>query len=220
MEINPNERRQERKEKGWSEDPELGEGPPRVGREQRCPGAAVGFERFKSSEKGTPGLMVRFVALSGPDAGKITDRNFWLTQKAIGQFTDLVLAYGWTEPLNTDNDDHLEALFARGAVMMQIKGEDRSWTDDDGEEHETTRYSPAFFAKFKGQPADDWDEHVQAGQKYWDEYLKWRKENPRPKPGSSSGGSGGGSSSGGSRSRSSGSGKSDGNKVGDDSVPF
>lgn len=204
--IDPRRRKAARKESGQSETPELGESAKRVSRECKIPGCVVGWEHFKSSQKGTPGLMVRFVALEGPDAGATTERNFWLTDRAMDQFLDFLLALGHEEPLDPYNDDHLEAAFSRGAVMMDIKGED--YTDRRG--NDRTSYRPAWFGVYKGRDKAEWNKLLEEATKGWAAYVKWREQNPRPQPGS--GGGGGGSyadsSSGGSGDYS------------DDSIPF
>lgn len=173
--IDPKERMKARKEAGMSEVPEDGERTEFVQSECTVPGAVVGWEHFESSKKGTPGLLVRFVVLEGPEVGRATERNFWLTDRAMDQLLDFVLAMGWEEPFDPDNDEHLEKIFSLGAVKIVIRGED--YTDSEGEER--TTYRPAFFNRLKGKGKKEWNSIVVAGQAGWDRYVKWRESNPR-----------------------------------------
>jgi len=191
--LNPQDRMKERKNEGKSEIPEDGERTEFVTQEQRCALAVVGFERYRSSGKGTPGILVRFVTLNGPEPGKAAERTFWDTPNAIGQFLDFVLALGHTEPFDHTNDDVLNGIFTKNAVNCSIQGE--GWVDRDG--NERTTYRPAFFSVFKGKPASSWNPLVEKGEEGWDRYVKWRTNNPRPEPGSGGGGGGGGGQGGG-----------------------
>jgi len=160
--------------------------------EEECDiiGVVVGFERFESSGKGTPGIMVRFVAVEGPHAGKCSDRNFWLSEKAVDQFIDLGLCFGYEEPWDPDDDDHVEKVLTDAplkAVKVVIKGKE----GNDGK----TRFEPTFFRKLRsGADAikKEWEAPIAAGEKSWDGYLKWRENNPRPAPGAAPTGGGGG----------------------------
>lgn len=180
---NPADRMKAREAKGQSATPELNEGPARISRECRVPGAVVGWEHYESSRKGTPGLLVRFVALDGPEAGKIAERTFWLTDAAVDQFLDFVLALGHTEPIDPYNDDHLGSAFSRGAVMMDVRGE--SWQDRNG--NERTSYRPAWFGAYRGEGSKAWNEIMEQAEEGWNRYIAWRAKNPRTAPGESSG---------------------------------
>jgi len=187
--IDPRKRREARRAAGQSDNPELGSGGPvRLSRECKIPGAVVGWEHYKSSRKGTPGLLVRFVALDEPDAGKIAERTFWLTDAAVDQFADFLLSLGHEEPVDPYNDAHLEAAFSRGAVMMDVRGE--GWTTREGEER--TSYRPAWFGVYKGKGQKAWNEILDEAIQGWDRYVEWRRNNPRPEPGSGSASGGGG----------------------------
>lgn len=194
--IDPRKRQAERKAEGKSEKPELGSGTKRVARECRVPGAVVGWEHFESSKKGTPGLMVRFVVLNGPDAGKVTERDFWLTEAATAQFADFLLALGHEEPLDPYNNEHLEVAFAHGAVMLDIRGED--YVNGKGEDR--TSYKPAWFGEFTGKGETAWNAVLEEAEKGWNAYVGWRANNPRKAAGSGGDAtnySGGGGSAGG-----------------------
>lgn len=193
MPIDPRKRAAKREAEGKSSTPSVGEGgPPRVNTECKVPGAVVGWEQYESSAKGTPGTLVRFVVLDGPEKGKITETTFWKTPKTEDQWADLALSFGYMEPFDWNNEDHLQNIFTSGAVMLDIRGE--SYIDREG--NERTSYKPVFLGKYDGKPSKDWNEIVQAGEEGWARYLQWRANNPRPSPGSSSGGGGGSSQSG------------------------
>lgn len=183
--IDPKKRRSAREAEGKSATPELGKGPQRINRACRIPGAVVGWEHYKSAVKGTPGLLVRFVALDEPDAGAITEKTFWLSEAALDQFADFLLALGHEEPVDPNNNDHLEVAFSRGAVMMDVKGE--SYTDREG--NERTAYRPEWFGVYRGKGKKEWNEILKAAEEGWGRYIEWRGKNPRPEPGSGSGGS-------------------------------
>lgn len=178
--IDPRQRKKKLEEEGRSLEDNAGGG--RINEECDIIGVCVGFERFESSGKGTPGIMVRFVSVEGPHAGKVTDRNFWLSEKAVEQFIDLGLCFGYEEPWDPDDDDHVEKVLTDAplkAVKVIIKGKEGL----DGK----TRYEPAFFRKLRSggeELKDAWTKHIEAGEKSWDAYLKWRESNPRPAPGS------------------------------------
>lgn len=191
--IDPRKRRAAREAAGESAVPELGAGVRRISRECKIPGAVVGWEHYNSSRKGTPGLLVRFVALADPDAGAITERTFWLTDAATDQFLDFLLALGHDEPIDPNNNDHLEVAFAKGAVMMDVKGEEYTY-EKDGEEKTRTSYRPAWFGAFKGKSSKAWNKVLEDAEKGWSAYCEWRKKNPRDEP--SGGGGGGGEPSG------------------------
>lgn len=204
MKVDPRQRKAARKEAGHGEIPEEGAGVKRVKHECKVPGAVVGWEHFESSRKGTPGLMVRFVVFEGPDAGAISERNFWKTDRAIDQFLDFLLALGWEEPLDIEDDDQLERAFATGAVGLVIRGED--WKDREG--NTRTKYEPAFFYRYREAGKPEWNAMVEEAEKGWAGYVKWREEHPRPSPGENSGSGDGGGSGGGSYGGD------------DDSIPF
>ena len=191
--IDPRKRAAAREAEGKSATPELGEGTPRIECECRVPGAVVGWEHYKSSRKGTPGMLTRFVCLDGPDAGKITETTFWLTDAALDQFADFLLCLGHNEPVDPYNDDHLADAFGKGAVMMDVKGE--NYTDRDG--NPRTSYRPAWFGKYNGKGNEKWNAIMEASEAGWSRYVEWRRNNPRPEPGSqpvprqAQGGSGG-----------------------------
>jgi len=217
--VDPRKRQAERKADGQSEVPELGEGVKRVQSECRVPGAVVGWEHYESSKKGTPGLLVRFVALEGPESGGICERTFWLTDRAVGQLADMMICLGHLDPFDPQNNDHLERAFAKGAVMMDIKGE--KWEDQKTGEERTT-YRPAWFGKMpKGSGKKEWNEHMVEAEEGWGRYLTWRQNNPRRAAGDNDSGGGGYSSGGGSGSGSGGSSSGGGSSAYDeDEIPF
>lgn len=210
MLVEPKKRKAERKAEGKSEVPTEGVRTEYVKRAQKTPGAVVGWEHYNSSKKGTPGLLVRFVLLEGQDAGKAAERTFWKTAAAIAQFSDFALAIGYEEPFDPDNDDHLEAMFAKGVVGLDIKEE--TYTKRNGDEATAAR--PEWFYVVPGKGKKEWNKLVEAGQKDWERYVAWRANNPRPEPGTGGGGGGGGGNSGG------GGGGYGGGADPDDEIPF
>lgn len=192
MIIDPNQRRQERIAKGQSPDPDLNENKTkRVETECTIPGVVVGWEHYRSAAKGTPGLLVRFVAVEGPEAGGIVETTFWLTDNAMGRLADFLLALGNTEPVNVHDDDDLERAFSANPVMIEVKAE--TYNDRNG--NPRTRYDAAWFGRFTGKTSSAWNDLVAEAHKGWARYVSWRQNNPRPEPGSgvSAGSQGGGS---------------------------
>lgn len=214
--YDPRKRKAARKADGKAEVPTLGDGQKWLKTECRVPGAVVGWEHYESSKKGTPGLLIRFVVLDGPDAGSICETTFWLTRLAMDMFGDFLLALGHEEPLDVTNDGHLEKAFGLGAVMMDVKGEDYQNKDDETR----TSYRPEWFGKFTGKGSKSWNPLVESAEKGWNAYVKWRSENPRQAPSSDSGGGygGGGYSDGGGGGG--GGSKPKGRFSDDDDIPF
>lgn len=193
--LDPNARAEARKAEGKSEVPELGGQTERINRNTRVLLAPCGWEHYESTKKHTPGVLVRWVALEGPDAGKVTERTFWKSDAAADQFLDYCLAAGYREPIDWDDDDDLEALFtggdSKGVVLADIKVED-TWTRNDGTEVKT--YRPAWFGpsnvpKPSAEQAKRWNALIKAAEEGWDRYMQWRETHPR---GQSRGGGGGG----------------------------
>jgi hypothetical protein len=192
MPIDPRKRAQERKEKGWDDNA----GSQKIKEECKFLGAVAGFERFESAQKGTPGIMVRFVAVDGPLAGHVIDRDFYLTENALGFLADLALAFGYEEPFDENNDEDLEAVFQHGAGVCFITVKRETYEKTGGGQGE--KFAPAFFAKSRfTEPKAEWDAFIDQGIKSFDAYLKWRESNPRKAPGQGGGGQGGGQRGGG-----------------------
>jgi len=196
MPVDPRARAKERAEKGYSDD---GPSTTFLRATGKFPMAVAGWERFNSSQKGTPGLMVRLVAVEGEHAGDVMDRDFWLTQNALFQLADFALAFGYEEPFNEHDDDDLERVITHGLGVIVVTVQAEGYTKNDGSAG--TRYNAAFFGKYKGQKKDSWGEHIKAGEKSFEGYLRWRENNPRGSGGGGSrrGGGGGGGGGGGTR---------------------
>ncbi len=182
---------------------------PTVNQELRANAAICGWEHFESSNKGTPGLLVRFVCLDGPQVGETVERSFWKTENALYMLADLALALKWEEPFDESDNDDLEKVFD-GAVKITVKAQD-PYEKDDGTIVE--RYEAAFFNPTRYTLKEKEDGPViEAAEASFSAYLQWRENNPRGGGSSSRSSSGGGSSS-----RSSGGGSA---PPVDDEIPF
>lgn len=187
--VDPKAREEERKEKGWDT--------PRADRlteEGRFLLSPVGFELFEQpNEQQTPGLLVRFVVLdAGPNFGKVIERRFWRTPKAMGAIADLSLAMGYDSPWDCDREDDIKKVLQHGSRVFSgtVKGD--SYTDRDGNDRES--FEVAFFNAHR-RPFEWTDEQKAARSSAivdWKSYLEWRKSNPRGENRRSGGGSGGG----------------------------
>lgn len=178
MAVDPNARKKEREEKGWSED---GPGTDFLRVEGKIVLAVAGWERFNSSQKGTPGVMMRFVAVEGEHAGEVVDGKFWLTDAALGALADWAIAFGWEEPFNEKSDDDFDKIvvFGTGVLVGHVKAS--HFTKKDGTAG--VSYEPRFFSKYKGQKKASWAEYIKKGEASFAKYLEWREKNPRPLPG-------------------------------------
>jgi len=188
--VDPRARQQERKEKGWDNENTTD----RLKEEGKFLFGVIGWERFLSASKGTPGLMIRFIVLEGPRAGAVIDVDFWLTERALGALADLALANGWEEPFDADSDESLELIFPgdrANALIGVVKAE--PYTKNDGTAG--VSYKIAFFNRYKGvDKEDEWQPIMEQGFTGWEVYTEWRKKNPRKAPGEAraSSGAGGG----------------------------
>ena len=214
--VDPNARANERKEQGWSEVPEEGKRAEWVSMAQRAPLAAVGWEIYEAGT-GTPGILVRFVVLAGPDKGKITERTFWLSDGARSQLADFALAIGFREPFDDEDENDLQRLFTKGALMGEIK-EDSFRNQRTGKI--VTKFRPDSFYPLPSdrKPSADWNAIMEAGEAGWARYQKWRETHPRGEEaqwGGDQGGGGGGS--GGGAAQGGGGGRGGGY---DDDIPF
>lgn len=186
MPVDPRARKEERKEKGW----DSGDGGDRLPRlEMEVKGfiaAPVGYERFESSGKGTPGLMIRFVVLEEPRGwreedgdivGCIVDKDFWLTGN-MGDLADLAIAMGWDEPFDEKVDAEVDRMLQNGLGACRITTKADTYV-------ERTRYIPAYFNRCTTYEVaqDGWEELIDAGVADFDKYMEWRAKNPRKKPG-------------------------------------
>jgi hypothetical protein len=176
--IDPKARAKERKDKGYSDD---GPSTSFLRATGKFTMAGCGFERFNSSAKGTPGIMIRLVVVEGDHAGDVLDRDFWLTQNALFQLADFALAFGFEEPFDEKSDDDIEKIMTSGLGVVVVKVQAEGYAKNDGSAG--TKYNAAFFSPYKGAAKDSWQEHIQAGEKSFNGYLKWRTNNPRATPG-------------------------------------
>lgn len=151
--------------------------------------AAVGFERFKSSNN-KPMLGVRFLCLidrtGGGDAGNITFDNFPLTDSAMWRLVNLARGLNYTEPFDPDLDDDIGQVLMAGYVDAVLTPETFKGT---------TKVRPSQYmlaADFEEDP--EWSAMIGEAEEQFKEYLTWRAANPRD--------GGGGSAARGARGRS------------------
>lgn len=186
----PKQLKAEREAKGWTD--EGGGGPDRLREEGKFLLGVVGWEFFKSSGKGTPGVMIRFVVLEGPRTGAIIDVDFWLTDKARQSLGALALANNHEDPFDDESNEGLEQVFpadVANAVQGTVKAE--TYNKQDGTVG--TSYKVAFFNKYKGaKKEEEWKPIMEEALVGWDKYGEWRQKNPRKAPGSGGGSGGGG----------------------------
>lgn len=222
MAIDPKARKKDREDKGWTDD---GPSTDFLRTEGKFRMAVAGWERFRSSQKGTPGLMVRLVIVEGPQAGHVVDRNFWLTPNALDQLADFALAFGYEEPFDEHSDDAMDKIVVHGTgvVMGTVKGEGYQKRDGSA----GTRYECKFFGTYKGTKKDSWTEFIKKGEDSFGRYLQWRTANPRPEPGQTPtgggynrGGGGGGGNQGGGGGGYGGQGGQGGGYEDDGGIPF
>ncbi len=176
--IQPKERADERKAKGYSDD---GPSTQFLQTTGKFTMAVAGWEYFSSAVKGTAGLMIRFVVVEGEHAGEVRDRDFYLTQNALFMLADLALAFGYEEPFDERSDDDIDKVVSHGLGVCTVTVKAEGYQKNDGSSG--TKYEPRFFARYKGAAKDTWQEHIDAGIKSFNGYLKWRENNPRATPG-------------------------------------
>jgi hypothetical protein len=116
--------------------------------------AGVGFRRWKAST-GTPMITMGFVILMGDDRGKRFMRAFPNTANAIGFIADWAKASGHLEPFNTDNDDTISKIMARGAVQANLEEETYKGK---------TRVRPSEWKPFKGTEDPAWTGMISKGE--------------------------------------------------------
>lgn len=242
----PREREKERKDNGWGDGD--GERAPRIAEKVKFLAAPVGFERYESSGKGTPAIMIRYVCvavLSRWDGkkwendsndydsliGHIIDKDYWLSGK-MGDLCDMALAHGWEEPFDENDDDQLERIIQNGLGVIVITTKNDPYDGKD-------KWIAAFFNKPRAGTEEDpeWEAIIAKGVEGFNKYFAWREKNPRRKPGeepkaAKGGGGGGGGNAGGSGRRKPGDGggegrgRSEGNEdrgggaPDDDDIPF
>lgn len=152
----------------------------------------VAFERYETSGKGTPALMIRFVVLDGEEIGKTIDADLYLTGNML-DLGNLALSIGAPEePFDENDDEAISTIITKYYPTVRASAIDEPYEGK-------SRLKLKYFGK---APADKRsDEFVeQDAQKEafnnaadeWDGYLEWRAKNPRKAPGSGGGSGGGG----------------------------
>lgn len=167
--------------------------------------SVVGTEKWESS-KGTPMMHVRFVCVDCRDRvsgdvvqdqiGRVLTRDYAITEKAVGFFTDLIVAYGFDAAFDPENKEEVDEIFAKSPTgLVRFRLRTRTYPKRDGTTG--TAYEPERYFRFPEGvdfPANI-DEIIDEAAKGFDKYLEWRDKNPRGQR--SVGGGGGGGSHGG-----------------------
>jgi len=145
----------------------------------------VAFERYESSGKGTPALMIRFVVLDGPEIGKVIDADIYLTGNMY-DLGSLALSLGAPEePFDENDDEAIQKILTdyyptvrASAVVETYEGKDRLKLKFFGRAAPDKRS-----AEFVEQDAQK--EAFNTACDGWEKYIEWRANNPRKTPGSS-----------------------------------
>lgn len=158
--------------------------------------AAVGFERFNSSTKGTPMLGVRLVVIDGPEWGKVFVPEFAMSDAALWKFAEFCRALKQDSPFDPNDNEALGAVLVNGFFTADCEPETYNGF---------TRLKAGDFEPFSGKLSHSEDEVnalIEETEKAHMDYLEWRA-----KPGNSraekaatkkqKGGGGGGGNGGG-----------------------
>lgn len=170
--------------------------------------SVVGTEKWESS-KGTPMMHIRFVCVDCRDRvsgdvvqdqiGRILTRDYAITEKAVGFFTDLIVAYGYDGAYDPENKEEVDEIFANSKTgLVRFRLRKRPYTKRDGSTG--TAYEPERYFKFPEgvDYPENTDDLVAEAANGFDKYLDWRDKNPRGQrtggggPRGQSGGGGGG----------------------------
>lgn len=181
MAIDPKKYKDELKSKGIDPDGERAPKFPRLTATGRYRMAVVGWEFFKSASKGTRGLMIRTVVLSGEHAGKILDTDIWLTGK-YQSLLDLFLAHGFEEPFEETDDNVINEIVDKITQNKAFTGTVQS-EQYEAKGETRTKYSIRFWGKASGAISKSEQDSMDAGLSSWDDYIDYRSKNPRPAPG-------------------------------------
>ena len=150
--------------------------------------AAVGFRRWTAA-KGTPMMTMGFVVLrdgaKSGDEGKVFMERFAITQAAIFRIAGWAQATGWTEPFDAENDDHIQRIMAKGAVVAELKMD----TYNGKERTEVDKFDP-----YKGDHDPSWDAMTTKGEQEFND-IQRKMQEKRSSGGYNSGGGAGYSNS-------------------------
>jgi len=217
MAIDPRKRRQERKEKGWSDSepmPWLGYNELQEHGEKH-PAAVVMHEWWDHTNADGdtyPVMTIYFMVVKGECTGYLAKANLWFSEKgaeyASDTLADIAIALGWEDPFDEEDDEDLQRVFGHGLLTLVMRAEeDRAWENDDGEE--IIPVSPRFYNPTRTKITDEMKTAIVEAEGYVAgliernaEKREKRAQEPKPKRGKSSGrrSSGGGGSSRGRRS--------------------
>lgn len=139
----------------------------------------VGFETYRSSQKGTPGIMFRAVIVDGPEAGKQFNWDVWLAG-SMSSFLELLLVHHFEEPFDASSltilQKRIEPIFD-GTKVFRGQVKEESYEDREG--NDRVKLVMGYLNKSRKQVTPEMKELVQAGYDSWAGYCKWRKDNPR-----------------------------------------
>lgn len=161
--------------------------------------SVVGTEKWESS-KGTTMMHVRFVCVDCRDRvsgdvvqdqiGRVLTRDYAITEKAVGFFTDLIVAYGYDGAFDPESKEEIDEIFANSATgLVRFRLKKRDYPKRDGSTG--TAYEPERYFQFPAgvDYPPNVDEIIEEAAKGFDKYLEWREQHPR---GQRQGGGGGG----------------------------
>ncbi len=204
MIVNAGARKKEAEEHGF--DVETGETTRKVMDNLRAnyTVAVVGMSRRVSS-KGTKMLGIRFVCVDARDRvsgdvikdqiGRTLDREYAITESAIGFLTDLIVACGYDGNYDPTDNEKLNDIFANapsGLVRFRLK--ERSYDRKDGTTAKV--FEPSTYFKFPTgvDTPEGADELINTAIDDFNKYLENLEKNPR-KSGGGGGSEGGGDGS-------------------------
>jgi hypothetical protein len=166
--------------------------------------AVVGLSR-RTSAKGTNMLGIRFVCVDARDRvsgdvlkdqiGRVLDREYAITESAIGFLSDLIVACGYDGNYDPMDNERLNDIFAgapSGLVRFRLK--EREYTKKDGSKGKA--FEPSTYFKFPTgvDTPDGADELINVAIDDFNKYLENLEKNPRRSAGGGGASGGGGGS--------------------------
>lgn len=143
----------------------------------------VGFEH--RDIKGKPVVDIRYVCIQdfeeGGDEGAIATDTFWLNAEALWRIGRWANAMGRKEPFDPEDGDDLTGVMAIGPVEATIRIEENG-------EYVNQKFDKGCYSKHSCEIdpttnsvsfSKQQQQYIQAAEKAWSGYLKWRSENPR-----------------------------------------
>lgn len=165
MKVDPNDKKYDEARGRWC----------KAGRKLLAP---IGYERF-DAQTGTPMLAVRFVCVvdleKKGDEGAHVWRNFALSEKGVGFIARFARAMKCTFPFDVALDEDLDKVLMNApAVVGIVEVETYEWKGKTLEKVEVKQ-----FDTYEGGQDPGWDAILAEAEAVWDEYLEFRKKNPR-----------------------------------------